>query len=164
EQLRQDRRTLRVGERVDLADLKRWLASSGYRTTTSVQLAGEFTARGGILDVFPPDCGEPRRIELFDDEVESIRSFDSVTQRSLNRLDRVDLISAHEAIKEQASLLDYLPSNTMVLMSEPIAAMHNANAFHARVPFPGRFRSPTDLMAGLMKLANAQITQIADAG
>lgn len=164
QQLRRDRRTLQVGERVDLADLKRWLASSGYRTTTSVQLAGEFTARGGILDVFPPDCGEPRRIELFDDEVESIRSFDSVTQRSLNRLDRVDLIAANEAIKEEASLLDYLPSNTMVLMSEPIAAMHNANAFHARVPFPARFRSPAELMAGLMKLANAQITQIADTG
>jgi transcription-repair coupling factor (superfamily II helicase) len=74
QQLRQDRRSIRVGQRIDLADLKRWLSSSGYRTTTSVQLAGEFTARGGILDVFPPDCGEPRRIELFDDEVESIRS------------------------------------------------------------------------------------------
>lgn len=164
QQLQQDRRVLRVGERVDLADLKRWLASSGYRTTTSVQLAGEFTARGGILDVFPPDCGEPRRIELFDDQVESIRSFDSVTQRSLNRLDRLDLLAANEAIKEEASLLDYLPENTMVLMSEPIAAVHNANAFHARVPFPARFRSVPDLMAGLLQFANAQITQIADSG
>ncbi|MEQ1826765.1 MAG: hypothetical protein ABL921_12500 [Pirellula sp.] len=164
QQLRHDRRTIRVGQRIDLSDLKKWLAASGYRTTTSVQLAGEFTARGGILDVFPPDCGEPRRIELFDDEVESIRSFDSVTQRSLNRMDRVDLIAANEAIKEEASLLDYLPKNTMVLVSEPVAAMHNANAFKARIPFPERFRDPNDLYQQLIQFSFAQITQLASEG
>lgn len=164
QQLRQDRKTLCVGQRVDLAELKRWLAASGYRTTTSVQLAGEFTARGGILDVFPPDCGEPRRIELFDDEVESIRSFDSVTQRSLNRMDRVDLIAANEAVKEEASLLDYLAPDTMILMSEPIAAMHNALAFQARVPFPERFRDPTEIYQQLIAFPFAQITQLAGEG
>ena len=164
QQLRQDRRSLSVGQRVDLAELKRWLASTGYRTTTSVQLPGEFTARGGILDVYPPDCGEPRRIEWFDDEVESIRSFDSVTQRSLNRMDRVDLIAANEATKEEASLLDYLPKDTMVLLSEPIAAVYNANAFKARVPFPERFRDPNELYAEIIKYAFAQITQLAGEG
>lgn len=164
QQLRQDRRSLSVGQRVDLAELKRWLASTGYRTTTSVQLPGEFTARGGILDVYPPDCGEPRRIEWFDDEVESIRSFDSVTQRSLNRMDRVDLIAANEATKEVASLLDYLPKDTMVLLSEPIAAVYNANAFKARVPFPERFRDPNELYAEIIKYAFAQITQLAGEG
>jgi transcription-repair coupling factor (superfamily II helicase) len=164
QQLRQDRRSLSVGQRVDLADLKRWLASTGYRTTTSVQLPGEFTARGGILDVYPPDCGEPRRIEWFDDEVESIRSFDSVTQRSLNRMDRVDLIAANEATKEEASLLDYLPKDTMILLSEPIAAVYNANAFKARVPFPERFRDPNELYAEIIKYAFAQITQLAGEG
>ena len=164
QQLRQDRRSLSVGQRVDLAELKRWLASTGYRTTTSVQLPGEFTARGGILDVYPPDCGEPRRIEWFDDEVESIRSFDSVTQRSLNRMDRVDLIAANEATKEEASLLDYLPKDTMVLLSEPIAAIYNANAFKTRVPFPERFRDPNELYSEIVKYAFAQITQFAGEG
>ncbi|MCY2985969.1 MAG: transcription-repair coupling factor [Planctomycetota bacterium] len=164
QQLRQDRRSLSVGQRVDLTELKRWLTSTGYRTTTSVQLPGEFTARGGILDVYPPDCGEPRRIEWFDEEVESIRSFDSVTQRSLNRMDRVDLIAANEAIKEEASLLDYLPKDTMVLLSEPIAAVYNANAFKARVPFPERFRDPNELYAEIIKYAFAQITQLAGEG
>ncbi len=164
QQLRQDRRTLTVGERVDLGELKKWLASTGYRTTTSVQLPGEFTARGGILDVYPPDCGEPRRIEWFDDEVESIRSFDTVTQRSLSRMDRVDLIAANEAIKEEASLLDYLPGDTMVLISEPIAAIYNANAFKTRVPFPERFRDPNELFSEIVKYAFAQITQLAGEG
>ena len=164
QQLRQDRRSLSVGERVDLADLKRWLASTGYRTTTSVQLPGEFTARGGILDVYPPDCGEPRRIEWFDDQIESIRSFDSVTQRSLSRMDRVNLIAANEATKEEASLLDYLPKDTMVLLSEPIAAIYNANAFKARIPFPERFRDPSELYSEIVKYAFAQITQLAGEG
>ncbi len=164
QQLRQDRRSLNVGQRVDLAELKRWLASTGYRTTTSVQLPGEFTARGGILDVYPPDCGEPRRIEWFDDQVESIRSFDSVTQRSLSRMDRVDLIAANEATKEEASLLDYLPKDTMVLLHEPIAAVYNANAFKARIPFPERFRDPNALYADLVQYAFAQTTQLAGEG
>lgn len=164
DQLRLDRRTLEVGKRTDLSELKKWLAQSGYRTTTSVQLPGEFTARGGILDVFPPDSAEPRRIEWFDDEVESIRSFDTVSQRSLSRLDRVDLIAANEATKEEASLLDYLPPNTMVLVSEPIASIHNADAFKARVPFPERFREPKEIYSRLQSFAFAQITQLAGEG
>lgn len=164
QQLTQDRRAICVGQRIDLAELKKWLGASGYRTTTSVQLAGEFTARGGILDVFPPDCAEPRRIELFDDEVESIRSFDSVTQRSLSRLERVDLIAANDAVKEEASMLDFLPKDTMVLLSEPVASMFNANAFKARIPFPERFRDPGEIYAQLTQFAMAQITQLATEG
>ena len=56
-----------------------------------VEVAGEFSLRGGILDVFPPDATEPVRIEFFGDEVESIRPFDAETQRSLDRWDSVTL-------------------------------------------------------------------------
>jgi transcription-repair coupling factor (superfamily II helicase) len=101
DQLRNDRRVLQVGKTVDLAELKQWLTDSGYRVTTAVQLAGEYTARGGILDVFPPDAPEPFRIEFFDNEIESIRSFDTVSQRSIQRLDRVDLLAASGATREE---------------------------------------------------------------
>ncbi len=164
EQMQRDRRTIEVGKRLDLAELKAWLTASGYRTTTSVQYAGEFTARGGILDVFPPDAMEPRRIEWFDDEIESIRTFDNVTQRSIQRLDRVDLIAANEATLEESSLLDHLPEDTMVLMSEPIAALHHAEAFKARVPFPERFCDPITLYQRLQRFAMAQVTQLAADG
>ncbi|XZE34950.1 transcription-repair coupling factor [Pirellulaceae bacterium SH501] len=163
-QLENDRRTLRVGQRVDLAKLKSWLAENGYRTTTSVQMAGEFTARGGILDVFPPDCNEPRRIEWFDDEIDSIRSFDPITQRSSTRLDQVDLIAADEAIKDEASFFEFLPKDAMVLVHEPIAAMHHAEAYLARIPFPERFRTPGEIFSNLSKFASAQITQLAIEG
>ncbi len=163
-QLEHDRRSLVVGQKVSLAKLKTWLAENGYRTTTSVQMPGEFTARGGILDVFPPDCNEPRRIEWFDEEIESIRCFDSVTQRSLNRIDRVDLIAADEAIKDEASFLEFLPKDTMVLLHEPIAALYNSDAFLARVPFPERFRNPHELYQALNGYAFAQSMQLAEDG
>jgi transcription-repair coupling factor (superfamily II helicase) len=164
EQMQRDRRIIEVGKRTDLGELKAWLASSGYRTTTSVKLPGEFTARGGILDVYPPDAAEPRRIEWFDDEVESIRTFDSVTQRSIDRLERIDLLAANEATREEASLIDHLPAETMVLTSEPIAALHQADAFRARVPFPERFLDPIALLQRLGNYPQAQITQLAADG
>lgn len=163
-QLQNDRRSLKVGQRIDLSELKKWLAENGYRTTTSVQMPGEYTARGGIIDVFPPDCSEPRRIELFDDEIDSIRSFDSISQRSMDRLDRVDLIAADEAIKDEASFLEYLTDDTMVVVYEPIAALHHAEAYLARVPFPDRFQKPSAIYSQLCRYAFAQMAQLAGEG
>ncbi|MFM8399130.1 MAG: hypothetical protein ACKOAH_14970, partial [Pirellula sp.] len=164
DQLRNDRRVLQVGKTVDLAELKQWLAASGYKVTTAVQLAGEFTARGGILDVFPPDAPEPYRIEFFDNEIESIRSFDTVSQRSIQRLDRVDLLAASDATREEAILLDYCNEDWMVLFSEPTAGLHHAAAFRARIPFPERFRDPIEVYQQLQKYPFAQIGQLAAEG
>src|SRR5262249_46126705 len=69
-------RELRVGARLDEQELARWLAERGGHATTAVELPGEFSLRGGIMDVFAPDADDPVRIELFGDEVESIRRFD----------------------------------------------------------------------------------------
>jgi transcription-repair coupling factor (superfamily II helicase) len=164
DQLRNDRRVLQVGKTVDLAELKQWLTDSGYRVTTAVQLAGEYTARGGILDVFPPDAPEPFRIEFFDNEIESIRSFDTVSQRSIQRLDRVDLLAASGATREEAILLDYCNRDWMVLFSEPTAGLHHAAAFRARIPFPERFRDPIEVYQQLQKYPFAQIGQLAAEG
>lgn len=164
DQLRNDRRVLQVGKTVDLAELKKWLADSGYRVTTAVQMAGEFTARGGILDVYPPDAPEPYRIEFFDNEIESIRSFDTVSQRSIQRLDRVDLLAAKEATREEAILLDYCNDRWMVLFSEPTAGLHQAAAFRTRIPFPERFRDPIEVYQQLQKYPFAQIGQLAAEG
>lgn len=164
EQLRNDRKPLKVGDTLDLKELKSWLESVGYRTTTSVKMAGEYTARGGILDVFPPDAAEPFRIELFDNEIESIRTFDAVSQRSIQRLDRIDLLAANEIKREEATLLDYLPDKTMVLFCEPTAGVYQANLFLARVPFPERYRNPTELVARLHQFPYADIGQLAAEG
>ena len=80
-------REIRVGGRVDEQELTRWLVERGGHATTAVELPGEFSLRGGILDIFAPDAEDPVRIELFGDEVESIRRFDVATQRSLATLE-----------------------------------------------------------------------------
>ena len=80
-------REVRVGGRLDEQEFTRWLTERGGHATTAVELPGEFSLRGGILDVFAPDAEDPVRIELFGDDVESIRRFDVATQRSLETLE-----------------------------------------------------------------------------
>src|SRR4029453_13504052 len=69
----------------------RWLVERGFHATTAVELPGEFSHRGGILDIYAPDWLRPVRVELFDDEIESLRSFDLGTQRSQEALTEIDV-------------------------------------------------------------------------
>jgi len=79
--------TVQAGTEFGFEDLQTRLHRSGYRRTDVVSAAGEFTVRGGIVDVFTPLAATPTRIELFGDEIESIRAFDLATQRSLGGAD-----------------------------------------------------------------------------
>jgi transcription-repair coupling factor (superfamily II helicase) len=81
---------------LDLQDEQRRLQASGYRSVPQVGEPGEFAVRGALLDIFPMGSNEPYRIELFDREIESIRSFDPETQRSLHKIEKVDLLPARE--------------------------------------------------------------------
>ena len=82
----------------DLKSLSVKLLSSGYRRTELVEGKGEFALRGGILDVFPPQESLPYRIELFGDEVESLRTFHPRTQRSIQQVDAFEIFPAKEMI------------------------------------------------------------------
>jgi transcription-repair coupling factor (superfamily II helicase) len=75
--------TLRVGEEIPLEDLLAHLESIGYEKRDPVEMVGEYSLRGGILDIFPAEASKPIRIELFGDLIESIRRFDVETQRSV---------------------------------------------------------------------------------
>ncbi len=75
-------RRIKVGDQIELIEFQTWLLEQGFHETTAVELPGEFSTRGGIFDIFAPDWAGPVRIELFDDEVESMRQFDGATQRS----------------------------------------------------------------------------------
>ena len=81
--------------------LSQWVAL-GYRHEPVVDSPGAFSHRGGILDIFPPDCELPLRIELFDDEIDTIRRFDPLTQRSVGAADEVRPIPAREQLPELA--------------------------------------------------------------
>ena len=87
---------LELKQRLDLADEQQRLQASGYRNVPQVQEPGDFAIRGALLDVFPMGSAEPYRIELFDREIDSIRTFDPETQRSLHKVEKVNLLPARE--------------------------------------------------------------------
>ena len=88
--------TLRRGEEVDLEVLTAHLGGVGYTRMDLVEMPGQFTRRGGILDVYSPESDRPVRIEFFGDEIETIRKFDPETQRSQAGLDEVELLPLTE--------------------------------------------------------------------
>lgn len=92
------RREVAVGDEVDRDDLARALYNLGYESVDLVEDVSQFSVRGGIIDVSPPTSVYPVRIELFGDEVESIRHFDPTTQRSLDGVKRVGLGPAGEIL------------------------------------------------------------------
>jgi transcription-repair coupling factor (superfamily II helicase) len=97
------RRLLKTGTRVEMDELAGWLLEHGYQRTEAVELPGEFSRRGGILDVFPPDAEAPYRLEFFGDEVESIRQFSPLTQRSLGEQPVAELTAADvESFKQDS--------------------------------------------------------------
>jgi transcription-repair coupling factor (superfamily II helicase) len=88
--------TLKRGEEVDVEVLTGHLASVGYTHMDLVEMPGQFTRRGGILDVYSPEADRPIRIEFFGDEIETIRKFDPETQRSQSGLDEAQLLPLTE--------------------------------------------------------------------
>jgi transcription-repair coupling factor (superfamily II helicase) len=88
--------TLRRGEEVDVEVLTGHLASVGYTQMDLVEMPGQFTRRGGILDVYSPEADRPVRIEFFGDEIDTIRKFDPETQRSQSGLDEAQLLPLTE--------------------------------------------------------------------
>jgi len=102
-------RSLHVGDEIDEAQLAGWLVEAGFHATPAVELPGEFSLRGGIVDVFAADWNDPVRVEFFGDRIESIRAFDVAGQRSLLRLEGIDVTALDRGAAGGAHLADYLP-------------------------------------------------------
>jgi transcription-repair coupling factor (superfamily II helicase) len=96
--------SLRLGERLNLEETRSRLESVSYLCVQQVMQHGEFAIRGSILDLFPMGSPAPFRIELFDDEVESIRIFDPETQRSGDKVDDISLFPAREFPFDEAAI------------------------------------------------------------
>jgi len=95
---------LKVGERLNLEDFRHRLEAAGYVCVSQVVEHGEFAVRGAILDLFPMGAERPYRIELFDDEVESIRDFDPDTQLSVEKTKQIELLPAREFALDQDTI------------------------------------------------------------
>lgn len=113
-------RSITVGETIEPNQFVRWLVESGFHNTTAVELPGEVSVRGGIIDIFAPDWYDPVRIELFGDEVESIRRFEVATQRSLADLRKIGVTMLDPNGRHRAQLMEHLPKNTWFMLIEPL--------------------------------------------
>jgi transcription-repair coupling factor (superfamily II helicase) len=90
--------TLQPGQEVDLTSMLEQLYNLGYEPVAEVEEPGQFSHRGGIVDLFPPTLARPVRVEFFGDEIESLRTFDQETQRSLNPVATCTVGPAREAL------------------------------------------------------------------
>lgn len=96
-----------VGEQLDLVQLRSQLAAAGYQAVDTVFQHGEFAVRGALLDVFPMGSAQAYRIELFDNEIESLREFDPETQRTIRQVEQIELLPAKECPLDKAAIAHF---------------------------------------------------------
>jgi transcription-repair coupling factor (superfamily II helicase) len=92
------------GNVIKLADLVAWLETNGFARASTVQDTGEYAVRGGIVDIYAPGMEQPVRLDFFGDTLESLRSFDTQTQRTTKQLKRLDLVAMSEAVLSQEAI------------------------------------------------------------
>ena len=117
--------TVEPGMTMEMEALSTKLSRLGYERVVEVDAMGEYSIRGGIVDVYPFTSENPVRIEFWDTEVDGIRIFDAETQRSIDTLDSVEIYPASDRAgsaageKQEVSLLDYFDERTLLFLDEP---------------------------------------------
>ncbi|MCA9179568.1 MAG: transcription-repair coupling factor [Planctomycetales bacterium] len=112
-------RRLRTGETLDVDELAVWLVEHRFHRTSAVAMPGEFSHRGGILDIFAPEWNYPVRIDFWDTQIESMRRFDPETQRSIESVEEAEFSVLRHGQDPGGLVLDYLPESSWVLWLEP---------------------------------------------
>jgi len=98
---------LNAGQKLDLIEFRRGLEAAGYQCVSQVMEHGEFAVRGSLIDIYPTGSDDPYRVDLFDQEVDSIRSFDTTSQRSTGKLDGIRLLPAREFPLTESGIKDF---------------------------------------------------------
>src|SRR6185436_11660470 len=132
-------RRIKRGEQADPMELAEWLQSQGYEAEAQVNHKGEFSLRGGILDLFPPTAPWPIRLEFFGDDLDSLRSFDPITQISREAVGEAVIPPAGELgllkkLGQSATLVDHLPANTIFILPDPDRLAEVAAEYESQVP------------------------------
>ena len=126
----------RMAKRSCVESLSQWLVKNRFHSTSAVEMPGEFSVRGGILDLFAWDWIDPVRIELFDDQIESIRRFDVATQRSLESMEHLEITVLGSHREVGGCLTDYLGSGSLCLLVEPSQMQAEATHLMERAEDP----------------------------
>ncbi|HJA65181.1 MAG TPA: transcription-repair coupling factor [Candidatus Mediterraneibacter cottocaccae] len=141
EELKRARTVLAPGDVLDFSEFQSYLVSVGYEREPQIEGPGQFAVRGGILDVFPLTEELPVRIEMWGDEIDSIRSFDVDSQRSVENLDSVSIYPASENwddTMKTVSFLEYFPrEKSLLFLDEPLRLQESSQVveeefFHSR--------------------------------
>ena len=142
-------KTIKLGQNLDPLDLVEWLENQAYEPEAKVTQKGDLALRGGIVDVFPLASPWPVRIEFFGNDVDSIRYFDPQTQMSLEKIESVVLSPAGEfgvllrdideapegeAAAQVASLIEYLPASTVLIVCDPFTIEEFADNYLSQIP------------------------------
>lgn len=141
ERIQKNTRVLERGASTSLDDLLAWLTRHGWERRDAVEIPGEFSLRGGILDLYPLDANDPLRVEWFGDEVESIREFSVESQRSLREIPRAEITAMGETewLEDRASLghlADAVPPGTWFALVEPLELKAEGKQYLARLENP----------------------------
>lgn len=99
--------SLKTGQTLDTNDFRRQLEAAGYMAVDTVYEHGEFAVRGSLIDLFPMGSRLPLRIELFDDEIETLRTFDNETQRTIETIEKLELLPAREFPLDKAAIRQF---------------------------------------------------------
>lgn len=156
--LRERTRAIASGEHIEPGALAAWLEEQGYEPEAKVTQPGEFSLRGGILDIYPVTAPQPVRLEFFGDDLESLRWFDPSTQISTGPLEKFLLPPGGELgllrqmetqAREQGgpiaglgAFTDYLPGNSIILLLEPDLLEEQAALYEAQIPAKDAFLIP----------------------
>ena len=141
---------LRIGDELPLDEVVAHLESIGYERREPVEMVGEYSVRGGILDVFSPEASKPVRIDLFGDQVESIRRFDVESQRSVLKIEDCTLLPLTEYQKSRGLLVDL--GNLL----------READISGRDLPLPGEPFPGWELIAPMVRPRKASILSLVD--
>ncbi|TXT21978.1 MAG: transcription-repair coupling factor (superfamily II helicase) [Planctomycetota bacterium] len=169
-------RVLKVGSDVDVEELLRWLIERGFERVPAVELPGEVSVHGGIVDIFPSDSEDPLRLEFFGDELESLRRFDVESQRTIETLSdvsvtvwRMDTLACPESSVDEGSgksaqppnLSTHIPSGSWVAIIELPELIDEARQYRARLSESGGLADIEQVIARLTDFANVTVAPLA---
>ncbi len=117
-QLRSNTQHVEIGQEIDRDVFVRNLAAAGYSRVALVEEPGELAVRGGIVDLYPPQCRRPIRLEFFGDEIESIREFDAASQRSQEKREHISAGPARELLFERDRIVEIADDLRMLAMEQ----------------------------------------------
>ncbi len=159
-------RRLETGGGLEPAELADWLVARGWEGADAVEAPGTFARRGGIVDLFAPDWDRPVRVELFGDEIESLRSFDTVSQRSVATLERIELTALGSADGagpgRLVELADIVPTGSWWAILEPADATAEARKAGERFGSAG-VTGPEDVFRRIYRFPSVTFAAIAPA-